>query len=110
MDDVPYCYCAYEIPFRGVSSENPTGHLLTAIRNSGEKLLFGKPLDAIYRYGSFEVLHNKLALYGVLGLSSWEVLFVPCINPKQVNDEDVNSVRLVLFKMINLFFFIFSPW
>ncbi|CAH8846079.1 unnamed protein product [Trichobilharzia szidati] len=101
MDDVPYCYCAYEIPFRGVSSENPTGHLLTAIRNSGEKLLFGKPLDAIYRYGSFEVLHNKLALYGVLGLSSWEVLFVPCINPKQVNDEDVNSVRQLLTQTLS---------
>ncbi|CAH8513246.1 unnamed protein product [Heterobilharzia americana] len=100
MDDVPCCYCAYEVPFRGVSSENPTGHLLTAIRNSGEKQLFGKPLDTVYRYGCFEVSHNKLALYGILGLSNWEILFVPCLNLSQVNNEEINSIRQLLSRTL----------
>ncbi|TNN10663.1 Myotubularin-related protein [Schistosoma japonicum] len=100
MDNVS-CYCAYEVPFRGVSSENPSGHLLTAVRNSGEKQYFGKPLDSIFRYGCFEVTHNKLTLYGVLGLSNWEVLFVPCINHSLINKNEINSIRQLLSQTLS---------
>ncbi|CAH8538937.1 unnamed protein product [Schistosoma rodhaini] len=101
MDNVPCCYCAYEVPFHGVSSEHPTGHLLTAVRNSGEKQLVGKPLDKILRLGCFEVVHNKLTLYGILGLSNWEILFVPCINLGQVNREEINSTRQLLSQTLH---------
>ncbi|RTG79957.1 uncharacterized protein DC041_0002473 [Schistosoma bovis] len=108
MDNVPCCYCTYEVPFRGVSSEHPTGHLLTAVRNSGEKQLLGKPLDKIFRFGCFEVAHNKLTLYGILGLSNWEVLFVPCINLGQISKENINATRLVSSGCIFLNGLIFS--
>ncbi|RTG89992.1 uncharacterized protein DC041_0004216 [Schistosoma bovis] len=101
MDNVPCCYCTYEVPFRGVSSEHPTGHLLTAVRNSGEKQLLGKPLDKIFRFGCFEVAHNKLTLYGILGLSNWEVLFVPCINLGQISKENINATRQLLSQTLH---------
>ncbi|CAH8512877.1 unnamed protein product [Schistosoma mattheei] len=101
MDNVPCCYCTYEVPFRGVSSEHPAGHLLTAVRNSGEKQLLGKPLDKIFRFGCFEVAHNKLTLYGILGLSNWEVLFVPCINLGQISKENINATRQLLSQTLH---------
>lgn len=91
------CCCIYEVPYRGVSMVNPSGHLAMALRNEGEKQTFGDYVKFIFKKGLFHISENQLNLFGVLGLSHWELIFVPCINQDFVDDNEFVKIRYGLF-------------
>ncbi|KER33601.1 hypothetical protein T265_00496 [Opisthorchis viverrini] len=95
-----WCYSCYEIPPRGVSSDNPAGHLLMAMRNRDERPNLSAAFMRLQAVAGFSYASDQSLLSGVLSILPWQLIFVPCVNSAEVEWPTTNLVRQTIMQTL----------
>ncbi|KAG5446456.1 hypothetical protein CSKR_105830 [Clonorchis sinensis] len=95
-----WCYSCYEIPPRGVSSDNPAGHLLMAMRNRDERPSLSAAFMRLQAVAGFYYASDQSLLSGVLSILPWQLIFVPCVNSAEVEWPNTNLVRQTIMQTL----------
>lgn len=93
MSSTQWWCCSYlEVPYHGVSPINVAGHLSLALRNRSEKRVQRPEIFRFQGKGSFFTDAHQPLMRGIIGIASWQLVFMPCVNIMEL-DEESNYVR-----------------